>query len=100
MDGLSEDRRFRKVVGTWIYQRLTNDYCFLFPARNFARSFSVSISPATTAYSSSTEEQRSAARLTTTLAIGPINAANSRLTESSSAGCNLLLLAGSLAGRE
>src|ERR1017187_2456286 len=46
------------------------------------RSFSESISAATTLYSSSTEEQRPAARFTTTLAIGPMKAASSRLTES------------------
>ena len=41
-------------------------------ARKRERSLSESISPATALYNSSTEEQRSAARFTTTLAIGPI----------------------------
>src|SRR5271165_4663134 len=63
---------------------------FFLLAKNRDRSFSVAISPATIEYNSSTDEQRSAARFTTTLAMGPIYAANSRLTESRSADCSLL----------
>src|SRR5208337_346490 len=80
-------------LGPW--QVTTDDWQLFYTrrlrARKLDRSFSELISTATAPYKSSTEEQRSAARFTTTLAMGPIKTASSLLTESSSTGSNLFV---------